>query len=249
MIDLAELSNSDWIWFMACAMLVGMDKAGVRGVAMLMVPIMAVIFGGKASAGLVLPLLSLADLFAVRYYNRHAEWKYVWRLLPAAVTGVLIAIAVGYYINDETFKGLIAVIIVGSLFLMLIQERGGLPAGWTDTWTFGSIFGLLGGFSTMIGNAAGPIMAVYLLAMRMPKNSFIGTGAWFFLIINLLKFPFHIFVWETITWSSFKLDLLAIPAIAIGIVIGIRIVNLIPEREFRYFIIVTTFLAALRLFF
>ena len=101
----------------------------------------------------------------------------------------------------------------------------------------------------MIGNAAGPIMAVYLLAMRMPKNSFIGTGAWFFLIINLLKFPFHIFVWETITWSSFKLDLLAIPAIAIGIVIGIRIVNLIPEREFRYFIIVTTFLAADLLFF
>lgn len=249
MISISDLSTSDWIWFMACAMLIGMAKAGVKGMGMLIVPIMATIFGGKPSAGLVLPLLSFADLFAVRYYNRHAEWKYVWRLLPSAVVGVFIGIAVGYYINDDSFKSLIAVIVVGSLVLMLIQERGGLPTAWTDTWLFGSIFGLLGGFSTMIGNAAGPIMAVFLLAMQLPKNSFIGTGAWFFLIINLLKFPFHILVWKTITWSSFQVNLLAIPAIAVGVFIGIRIVGLIPEREFRFFIIIMTFFAALRLIF
>lgn len=249
MVDISALSTNDWIWFMFCAMLIGMSKAGVRGLGMLMVPIMAAIFGGKPSAGLVLPMLSFADFFAVRYYNRHAEWKYVWRLLPAAAAGVIIAIAVGYYINDATFKGIIAITIIGSLILMLIQERGGLPASWTDSWIFGSIFGLLGGFSTMIGNAAGPIMAVYLLAMHLPKNSFIGTGAWFFLIINLFKVPFHIFIWKTITWSSFQLDLLAIPAIAAGVFIGIKIIHLIPEKEFRYFVIIMTFVAALRLMF
>lgn len=234
---------------MACAILIGMAKAGVKGMGMLIVPIMATIFGGKPSAGLVLPLLSFADVFAVRYYNRHAQWKYLWRLLPAAVVGVIIGVAVGYYINDEAFKGIIASIIIGSLILMIIQERGGLPAGWTESWIFGGVFGLLGGFSTMIGNAAGPIMAVFLLAMNLPKNSFIGTGAWFFLIINLVKWPFHIFVWETISWPSFQLDLLAIPAIALGVFIGIRIVSLIPEREFRYFIMIMTFLASLRLIF
>lgn len=234
---------------MTCAMLIGMAKAGVKGMGMLIVPIMAAIFGGKPSAGLVLPMLSFADLFAVSYYNRHAQWKYLRRLLPAAILGVFIGVGVGYYINDETFKGLIAVIVIASLVLMLIQERGGLPGGWTDSWIFGSAFGLLGGFSTMIGNAAGPIMAVFLLAMQLPKNSFIGTGAWFFLIINLVKFPFHIFVWKTISWSSFQLDLLAIPAIALGVFIGIRLVNLIPEREFRYFVVIMTFLASLRLIF
>ena len=249
MLQISELATSDWIWFLACATLIGMAKAGVKGMGMLIVPIMATIFGGKPSAGLVLPLLSFADLFAVRYYNRHAEWKYVWRLLPAAVIGVIIGIAVGYYINDQAFKTVMAAIVIGSLLLMLIQERGGLPGHWTESWIFGSVFGLLGGFSTMIGNAAGPIMAVFLLAMNLPKNSFIGTGAWFFLIINLVKWPFHILIWKTITWSSFQLNLVAIPAIALGILIGIRIVKLIPEREFRYFIMIMTFVAAMRLLF
>jgi uncharacterized membrane protein YfcA len=87
------------------------------------------------------------------------------------------------------------------------------------------------------------------LSTRIPKKSFIGTGAWFFLIINLVKWPFHIFVWETITWSTFSLNLLTIPAIALGIFIGISIIKLIPEKAFRYFIIFMTFVIALRLIF
>ena len=234
---------------MLSALLIGMSKAGVKGMGMLAIPIMAAVFGGKISAGLVLPMLSFADIFAVYYYNRHAEWKYIWQLMPAAIVGVLIALGVGYYIDDATFKLLIAIIIMGCLVLLLIQERSGLPSIVTDNWAFGAIFGLLGGFSTMIGNAAGPVMSVYLLAMRLPKNAFIGTTAWFFFMLNLFKIPLHIFVWKTITWSSFTLNLYVIPAIAIGIFIGIRIIHLIPEKEFRYFVIIMTFLASLRLLF
>lgn len=111
----------------------------------------------------------------------------------------------------------------------------------------GALFGAVGGFTTMIGNAAGPVMAVYLLSTRIPKNSFIGTTAWFFLVINLFKFPFHIWVWETITWQSFLLNLTGLPAIALGIFIGIRVVKLIPEQAFRYFVIVMTAIVSLRL--
>ncbi len=216
---------------------------------MVIIPFMAIAFGGKASAGLILPMLSMADLFAVRYYNRHANWNYVWKLLPAAVLGVLIGLGVGYYINDALFKKLMAVVVLASLGLMVIQQRKALPASVTDSKVFGMTFGLLGGFSTMIGNAAGPVMTVYLLAVNLPKNSFIGTGAWFFLIINLFKVPLHIFFWKTITWSSFSLDLLALPLIFIGVWVGIKIVHFIPEREYRYFIIIVTFLAALKLLF
>lgn len=249
MISIDALTFNNWIWYLLCALLIGMAKAGVKGMGMLVVPILAVIFGGKPSAGLLLPILSMADIFAVSYYNKHAEWKYVWKLLPATILGVLVAVVVGYYISDNWFKNLIAIFVIGSLILMVIQERRGLPQAMTESLVFASIFGFLGGFTTMIGNAAGPIMAVYFLAMHLPKNSFIGTGAWFFLIVNLFKIPLHIFVWHTITWNSFSLNLIALPAIALGVFIGIKIINLIPEKEFRYFIIIMTLVASIRLFF
>lgn len=101
----------------------------------------------------------------------------------------------------------------------------------------------------MIGNAAGPVMSIYFLSMMLPKNSFIGTGAWFFLIINLFKIPFHITIWKTIDLNSFTLDLAMFPAIMIGAFLGIKVVKIIPEKPYRIFIIVTTALAALKLFF
>lgn len=242
------LTTSDWLWLMFSAIVIGGAKAGLRGMGMLAVPIMAAIFGGKISAGLVLPMLIIADVFAVLYYNRDADWSYIWKLLPAAIAGVLIGLFVGLYINDHTFKVVMGIIIIGGLILMVAQERKALPQALTQSYVFGAIFGLLGGFSTMIGNAAGPVMAVYLLAVGLPKYNFIGTGAWYFLIINAFKFPLHLWVWETISWESLKLNLYAIPAIALGIWLGIVVIKRLPEKEFRYFIIVMTFIAAIRLF-
>ena len=242
------LSTGDWLWLMFSAVIIGGSKAGLRGMGMLAVPIMAAIFGGKISAGLVLPMLIIADIFAVLYYNRDADWSYIWKLLPAAMVGVLIGLIVGLYINDDTFKIVMGLIVIGGLILMVAQERKALPQALTQSYTFGAFFGLLGGFSTMIGNAAGPVMAVYLLAVHLPKNSFIGTGAWYFLIINLFKFPLHLFIWKTISWESLKVNLLSVPAILLGIWLGIVVIKHIPEKEFRYFVIVMTFIAALRLF-
>ena len=196
--SLPELTTTEWLLFMLCAVFIGMSKAGVKGMGMLTVPILAAVFGGKPSTGLMLPLLSFADIFAVSYYNRHANWTYIWRLLPAAVIGVILGVWVGTLVNDQLFKALIGALIVLGLILMIALERRPLSAEITSSWWFGAIFGILGGFSTMIGNAAGPVMAVYLLSTRIPKNSFIGTGAWFFMLINLVKWPFHIFVWGTI---------------------------------------------------
>ncbi|MCO6479236.1 MAG: sulfite exporter TauE/SafE family protein [Phaeodactylibacter sp.] len=242
-----QLPPEQWFWLMFCAFLIGMAKAGVKGLGMFVVPIMAAVFGGKPSVGLVLPLLSMADVFAVSYYNRHAEWKYIWRLLPAAAAGLGIGIAVGYYMDDASFESLIAIIVIGSLVLMILQERYALSGKLVSSWGFSSIFGVLGGFTTMVGNAAGPIMAVYLLATRIPKNSFIGTTAWFFLIVNLLKYPFHIFLWGTITLESFLMDLATLPAIILGVFLGIQVVKFIPEKAFRYFVIVMTFIISLQL--
>jgi uncharacterized protein len=94
---------------------------------------------------------------------------------------------------------------------------------------------------------AGPIFAIYLLAMHLPKNSFIGTGAWFFLIINLIKFPLHIFVWETISRDTLKLDLILLPGIAAGAIGGIWLVKKIPDKTYRAFVIIVTAISALLL--
>jgi uncharacterized membrane protein YfcA len=242
-----SITAEQWAWLLASAFLIGMAKAGVKGLGMFIVPAMAAAFGGKVSVGLVLPLLSMADVFAVSYYRRDAEWKYIWRLLPAAAVGVLLGMWVGEVVDDAYFTDMIAVIIIGSLVLLILQQNTRFSNIMAGHWWVGTVFGAIGGFTTMIGNAAGPVMAVYLLSTRIPKNSFIGTTAWFFLVINLFKFPFHIWVWETITWESFLLDLTGLPAIALGIFVGIRVVKLIPEQAFRYFIIVMTAIVSLRL--
>ena len=225
-----------------------MAKTGVAGVGMLIVPILATIFGGKASAGILLPMLSMADIFAVSYYHRHAEWKYILKLLPSTVVGVLVGLFVGNYVNDQQFKYMMAIIILAGLAIMIWREQKKSETAIPHNWLFSSIAGLLGGFSTMIGNAAGPVMAIYFLSMMLPKNSFIGTGAWFFLIINLFKIPFHITVWKTIDLDTFTLDLAMFPAIMIGAYLGFKLVKFIPEKPYRIFIIVTTAIAAVRLF-
>jgi uncharacterized membrane protein YfcA len=226
------------------ALLIGMSKTGISGAGMAMIPIMAAIFGGKLSTGIVLPMLSMADIFAVSYYHRHANWSYILRLIPTTVVGILVGIYVGDIISDQVFKDIMGVIVILSVGILVwrdLRKDVRVPGG----MTFPIVMGLAGGFSTMVGNAAGAIMALYLLSMRLPKNEYIGTGAWFFLIINLFKIPFHIFIWETINLQTFTLDLLLLPAIAAGAFLGILVVRFIPEKAYRIFLLVTTAITAL----
>ncbi len=233
-----------WILLAACAMLVGMSKVGVPGVSMLVVPTLAIIFGGKASTGILLPMLMMADIFGVSYYHRHAEWKYLWKLMPWAAIGIGIALWVGEVVDDFWLKNIIAILVFVCIALMLWKDRRKGNNLFPDTWWFAASMGVLGGFATMIGNVAGPIFAIYLLAMHLPKNSFIGTGAWFFLILNFSKFPLHIFVWKTITWDTLTLDLLLLPGIAIGAFIGVKLVKRISDKLYRTAVIVVTALSA-----
>ena len=225
------------------AFCVGMAKTGVHGVAMFSVPIMALIFGGKASSGLMLPMLIMADLMAVYYYHRHANWHYLFKLFPSAALGVVIATLIGSFINDTVFIQIMAIFIFASLGIMVWMETANKEKVPDYLW-FAIVIGILGGITTMIGNLAGSVMAIYLLSMRLPKNEFIGTAAWFFLIINVFKVPFHIWAWETITIDSFYLNLLGLPFIALGAVCGIQIVKRISDKNYRWFILVMTALAA-----
>lgn len=221
----------------------GAAKTGVNGLGLLAMPLLALVFGGKVSSGIILPVLIFADLCAVWYYNSHANWGMLRRLLPLSVIGVLIGTWVGQQIDDSAFKSLMAVTIFVSVGIMIWRERtpsARIPSSHWFAWGVG----LTGGFVSMVGNLAGAIMSLYLLAMRLPKNEFIGTAAWFFLIVNLLKVPFHIVVWETIDTGSFMQSLIAFPAVAVGAYAGTVIVKRIPESGYRYFVITMTAISA-----
>ncbi len=239
-----EFSLLQWVLLFGCALLIGMSKVGVPGVSMFVVPTMALIFGGKASTGILLPILMMADWFGVAYYHRHARWHHLWKLLPWAFAGIGIALWVGEVVDDKWFKNLIAILVFLCIGLMLWKDRQKGRNLFPDTWWFAALMGVLGGFATMIGNVAGPIFAIYLLAMHLPKNTFIGTAAWFYLIINLSKFPLHIFIWETIDWNTLKLDLILFPGIAAGAFLGVWMVKKIPDKAYRAFVFIVTALSA-----
>lgn len=237
-----------WIIVFCCSLLAGAAKTGISGIGVLVVPIIASVFGGKVSTGLLLPILCFADVLAVKYYNRHADFSYVVKLIPYAFIGLLIGLIIGHQISENGFRMLLSLMIMGLVILMLLYEIKGKSIIIPDYWWFSAIMGLAGGFVSMVGNAAAPVMTLYFLSMRLPKNSFIGTTAWFFLIVNLTKLPLHFFVWETITLKSIIFDIIQIPAIVIGAVLGIQIVKVFPEKIFRYFIIISAFISAILLF-
>lgn len=239
-----NLPYSTFLLLIAVAFFIGMSKTGVHGISMFSIPLLAIIFGGKDSSGLILPMLIIADVFAVIYYHRSANWYYLKKLLPATAVGVILGTIVGQYIDDIVFRQLMGLIIFASLALMIWQENNhkiNVP----DYLWFAILMGLLSGFTSMVGNLAGTVVALYLLSMRLPKNGYIGTAAWFFLALNLFKVPFHIFVWHTITLDSIYLNVASLPFIALGAAAGVYVVKKIPNTQYRWLIITMTVVTAL----
>lgn len=235
-----DLSFLQWTLSSLSGAVVGLSKTGIPGLGLIFVPLMALAFGAKASTGVLLPMLSMGDVFAVSWYRRHAAWKELVRLLPSALVGLAAGVTVGATMPDVQFKKMLGVIVLILLALMIWQEtrknKEQVPSGW---W-FPVLAGLGAGFTTMVGNAAGPVMSLYLLAMRLPKNAFIGTSAWFFLIINLTKIPLQILFWNNISPATFLIDLWMLPAIALGAFIGIKITGKIPEKLFKILVLTMT---------
>lgn len=245
---LLDLTQVQFIVVIIAAFLVGFSKTGIGGVTMLIIPVLASFFGGKDSTGILLPMLLVGDVFAIWSYRKSVNWKKVFQPLPWALIGMLIGAFVGNIISDQVFIILIGTIVLFCLGILVYTEKGGknfkLPTG---PWFYVTA-GILSGFATMIGNAAGPIFSIYLLALGLQKNHFMGTNAWFFFIINFIKVPIQIFAWHNIGLQSFALTAVMLPIIAAGAVLGLFIIKKINEKFFRILIISMTAISAVRLF-
>jgi uncharacterized membrane protein YfcA len=260
-----EFAPWQWAALMAGCVCFGISKTGLNNISIIAVPLFALVFGAKNSTGVVLPLLCFADLFAVLYYRRHAEWKYVWRLVPWAIAGFALALFVDRFIeSDRGFKILIGICVIIGLVVLFWTDfvaprlkkknEDETPAAQSapsqaapgGSW-YSALFGILGGFSTMIGNTAGPIMSVFLLSVKLPKEAFVGTAAWFFLIVNYLKVPLQAFFWHNISLKSLTFDLFMIPFVLLGVWLGIVFVKKVSNAQYRVAVYALTIAAAIML--
>jgi len=241
------MSTPDLIMAMTSALLIGLSKGGLKGLGIISVALMALVYGAKVSTGVLIPLLILGDILAVVYYNKHCKWSYLKKFLPAMLIGVLIGVWIGKDLPEVQFKKWMAIIILLSVVIMFWRDRKPNQQ-FPQNWLFGGSAGLVAGFTTMIGNLAGAFANLFFLATNLPKNEIIGTAGWLFFIINVFKLPFHIFVWETVSMESVALDLPLVPAILIGFILGVKLVSYINEKMYRNFLLVATALGAIIIF-
>jgi len=236
----------------AAAVGIGVSKSGLPGISLLHVVIFAQLFPGLASTGVVLPMLVAGDLGAVALYRRHAEWKYIGRTLPPAVVGVAIGWALMRWAQEHQIPGARFNPVIGGIVLVLALLqlvrlwKPSLLAAVPHTHAFAWTMGLTAGITTMLANAAGPVMALYLLAVALPKEAFVGTGAWFFLLINLIKVPFSAQL-GLISVPTLAFNALLIPVIVAGLFLGRAVVSRLPQKTFDTLILIFALWASARL--
>ncbi len=241
----AEVGLWQWVALFVSAVLIGVTKTGVPGIGILVVPLMAIAFPAKASTGLLLPILIFADIFAVIYYRRDVLWSHIFKLIPPALAGLVAGSLVIRHINNAQLKPIIGAIVLAMLVLNYWRTKttgGKIPTH----WSFVVSMGFLAGLTTQLANAAGPIMIIYLVAMRLEKYKFMGTAAWYFMIINWLKVP--LFIWDgRINFETFKIDAFTFPFILVGVAVGIFIIKRIPQKWFTAVVQLLAVLAAIKL--
>ncbi len=250
-----ELSVGGWVFACICGLVVGMSKCGLPGLGSLAVPLMASVLPAKTATGALLPVLIAGDMAGAAYFKRHANWRLLFKLLPIAVIGIWLGyLLLGQPWMDDlviryTTACIVLVLVIMNMFKGALHAfvAGSGDKTW-KMWLMVVFFGLLAGLTTMLANAAGPVALIYLLAMRLPKDEFIGTNAWFFVILNWIKVPFMVGR-SMITSESLLFNLKLLPALLAGCLLGIVLSKRMSNERFKLYVEILTIIAALLLFF
>lgn len=243
-----DLTTWQWALLATGAFLTGLSKTGLPGAGVLTVAIFANTLPARASTGALLPLLLCADVFGVAFFRKHALWVHLWKLFPWVVVGILTGVFAMGHVSNTQVQRMIGGILLAMVGLHLWRQRHAEKAveHVPHRWWFTALMGTLAGFTTMVANAAGPLVVLYLLAAGLPKLNFVGTGAWFFMLVNAFKVPFSIGL-GLITPSSLLMDsFLVIPMIP-GALLGPVLLHHMNQKVFEVFALLFTVVAAVRL--
>ncbi len=239
-----------WQWALAVvgALAIGLAKTGINGLGTLAVVVFANLLPARQASGVVLPMLVLADVVAVASYRQHTVWSHLWRLFPWTALGILAGYLALGRINDRQASVLIGLIILAMLGMHLWRRRRPAAAEEEHPAWFAPMIGALAGFTTLVANAAGPLMAIYLLAMRLPKMEYMGTGAMFYLVMNLFKVPFMANL-GLVSVASLGLNAVLAPAVLAGALLGRKLLVHIDQKLFEQLALVLAALAGVKLLF
>ena len=244
---ISSVTAIEWFLLFLGAMGIGLSKSGFPGVSMFHVVVYAGIFGTKESTGILLPMLVFGDCVAIFVFGRKAVWPQVRKLLPPTLFGVLIGWLLMDRLDPEAFKRLVGTIILSLIVLQVTRSR---KPQWFDhipnkRW-FAVLLGLLAGITTMLANAAGPVVALYMLSVRLPKWELIGTSAWLFLVLNISKLPLS-YELGLIHLDSLKVGLTLAAAVPLGLYFGRWLVEKISQAWFNAILLAFTAIAAIRM--
>lgn len=247
-LDSLSVNPAQLVLVAAFGLSLGMSKMGLVGMTIPFIPFLATAFGARFTSGLIAPLLLVADMPAVIAYRRTRDWNLVLRTYAWIMVGILVGALVGGSVPERTFRLILAGVLLLLVAVMLLLEIRGRRLTLPGTPLVTGPIGATAGFASMLGNAAGPIVSLFLLAKRLDKQHFLGSLTTVFLLVNISKLPLHIFYWETVTVRSLSIDAIAVPFILLGAFAGRQLVKIIPERIFRYVIIGFVFAGVIRLF-
>lgn len=236
-----------WALLALAAFVVGLSKTAVPGAGTVAVAIFAAVLPARQSTGTILLLLIVADLFAVVTYRRFTNWSTLLRLAPAVIAGILVGVVFLFFADDAWVKRTIGVILLAVIAITLFRRRmtGPVDDGGPHRLA-AAAYGTLSGFTTMVANAAGPVMSMYFLAMRFPVREFLGTAAWFFAIVNVSKLPFSIGL-GLITVPGLLVDLLLVPLVVGGALFGRWLAGRLNQVVFERLVITFTVIGAVYL--
>ena len=245
-----HLSGWQWTYLALGAFITGLAKTGVPGLGVLAVPLFAYALPAKASTGALLPLLLFADVISVAYFRKHASWPHLWKLFPWVFLGILTGCYALHRMDDRQVSRLIGGILLGMISINFWRRYSAndLASAVPHTAWFTALTGIIAGFATMMANAAGPVMSLYMLAIQMPKMALIGTGAWFFMLVNATKVPFSVQL-GLITPQSLLLDALLILPIIPGVLLGPIFLRRIDQARFEITVLMLAVVAAIKLLF
>lgn len=234
MLDFTPLQ---WTLALLAAYFSGVSKAGLTGVGLLGVTFMAAAIPGRASSGVVLPLLIFADIIAATVLRTHVSWVQIRRLAWPICAGVIAGWGLLMVVPDSGFRPIIGTMVLAMLGLQLVRQRfPRFDAALPHSPAFARAAGVLAGIATMVANAAGPIASTYLIILAFPKRQFIHTMAWLFLFVNLFKVPFGVHL-GLINVGSLALNAVLVPAVVLGLWSGRHLAEAIPAQAFQNLIL------------
>ncbi|OIJ32318.1 sulfite exporter TauE/SafE family protein [Microbacterium sp. LCT-H2] len=241
-----------WAWAAlgVAAVVIGISKTALPGGSILAIALFAAVLPARTSTAATLLLLMVGDVFALLAYRRHAHWPTLLRLAPAVVAGLLLGFAFLALTGDGVVRRAIGVtlllMIAVTLWRRWRQARAEQEAAARGGALLAGVYGTLGGFTTMVANAGGPVMSMYFLATRTPVQVFLGTSAWFFAIINVIKVPFLAGI-GLFTGPVLLTDAILAPLVVLGALLGLRVARRLDQRLFDRIVIVLTILGAVYL--